>query len=582
MVKCTGLHDDTVTVVIGGEAGQGISRSGVLLGKSLMRAGFHCFGEIDYPSLIRGGHNFYSLRASSRKVHSTSGRIDLLVALNKESVLLHLDKMNSGGGVIHDETVKFENDEIHRNDVTFYPLPMSEVVKELGGPTIMRNTVGLGAVAALVELDIELLKNIVKETFEGRERIIRINQEALQKGFEYVIEFDYGFQCNVETGEKPDRILLTGNEAVALGAIQAGCKFYSAYPMTPASPVLHYLAGHDEEAGMAVIQAESEISAMLMTVGAGYTGVRAMTSTSGGGFCLMTEALSFAGMTETPVVVMIGQRPGPSTGLATYSSQGDLMFSIFGGHGEFQRVVVAPGDANECFYLTTEAFNLAERFQIPVIVLTDKSGIESHESVESFDLTKTCIDRGKLVEKWGKNEQYLRFKFTEDGISPRAPPGTPNTMVLASSNEHLESGRTTSSSDPVNAMVKKRALKEPYIRRAVEQLDSYKIYGDPDPDVTLVCWGSTKGPLLEALSLLQAEGVRTRLVQVIFMEPFPLDLPEHLEGTVILFENNSTSQLASLTRMRTGYIFPHMENRYDGRPFEPEDVRDRVLEVIQC
>jgi len=287
-------------------------------------------------------------------------------------------------------------------------------------------------------------------------------------------------------------------------------------------------------------------------------------------------------MTETPVVVMVGQRPGPSTGLATYSSQGDLMFSIFGGHGEFQRVVVAPGDAIECFYLTAEAFNLAERFQIPVIVLTDKSSIESHETVEPFDLSKTRIDRGKLVEKWDQSDKYFRFKFTDDGISPRAPPGTPNTIVLATSNEHFESGRTTSSSDPVNAMVEKRALKEPYIRQAVEQLDSYRIYGDSDPDVTLVCWGSTKGPLLESMSLLQAEGVRTRLVQVIFMEPFPLDLPEHLEGTVILFENNSTNQLATLTRMRTGYTFPHMENRYDGRPFIPEEVRDRVLEVIQC
>ena len=333
---------------------------------------------------------------------------------------------------------------------------------------------------------------------------------------------------------------------------------------------------------MAVIQAESEISAMCMTVGAGYTGARAMTSTSGGGFCLMTEALSFAGMTETPVVVMIGQRPGPSTGLATYSSQGDLMFSVFGGHGEFQRVVVAPGDVGECFYLTGEAFNLAERFQIPVIVLTDKSSIESHETVEAFDLTKIRIDRGKLVESWDQDEQYLRFKITEDGVSPRAPSGTSNTIVLATSNEHVESGHTTSSSDPVNTMVEKRALKEVHIRQAVEQFDTFKIYGDSDSDVTLVCWGSTKGPLLEAMSLLQAEGVKTRLVQVIFMEPFPMELPEHLEGTVILFENNSTNQLAALTRMRTGYIFPHMEKRYDGRPFIPENIRDRVLEVIEC
>jgi 2-oxoglutarate ferredoxin oxidoreductase subunit alpha len=352
--------------------------------------------------------------------------------------------------------------------------------------------------------------------------------------------------------------------------------------MTPASPVLHYLAGHDEETDMAVIQAESEISAMCMVVGASYTGVRAMTSTSGGGFCLMTEALSLAGMTETPVVVMIGQRPGPSTGLATYSGQGDLLFSVFSGHGEFQRVVVAPGDVDECFYYTTEAFNLAERFQIPVIVLTDKSGIESHETVEVFDIKKTHIDRGKIVSEWEEAVQYLRYKITEDGISPRAPPGTPNTIVLATSNEHFESGHTTSRANPVNSMVEKRKLKEPYIRQAVEQYVTFKVYGDSDPDVTLVCWGSTKGPLLEAMRLLQSEGVKTRLVQVLFMEPFPQDMLEYLEGTVILFENNSTNQLAALTRMRTGYVFPHMENKYDGRPFDPEDVRDRVMEVIRC
>jgi 2-oxoglutarate ferredoxin oxidoreductase subunit alpha len=316
-MKCTGLIDETVSIIIGGEAGQGISRSGMLLGKALMRAGFHCFGEIDYPSLIRGGHNFYRVRASSREVHSPSPHTDLLVALNEETVSIHLDTVNEGGGIIVDEKHGFDPGESGRDDVTFYPVPMTDIVKELEGPDIMRNTVALGAVAALIGLGLDALKEVVAETFEGRQRIVEMNVEALQRGWEYVVEYDYGFRCAVEPGTRPERIWLTGNEAVALGALAAGCRFYSAYPMTPASPVLHYMFAHDEESGVAVVQTESEISAILMAVGAGYSGVRSMTSTSGGGFCLMTEGLSLAAMTETPVVLMLGQRPGPSTGLAT-------------------------------------------------------------------------------------------------------------------------------------------------------------------------------------------------------------------------------------------------------------------------
>jgi len=417
-MKCSGLFDDTVSIIIGGEAGQGISRSGMLLGKALMRAGFHCFGEIDYPSLIRGGHNFYKVRASSREVHSPTPHTDLVVALNEETVSLHLDKVNMGGGVVVDEKYGLDPGETGRDDVTFYTVPMTEIVKELEGPAIMRNTVALGAVAALIGLGTETLKEVVAETFEGRPKIIEMNVEALQRGWEYVVEWAHGFRCNVEPGERPDRIWLTGNEAVALGAIAAGCKFYSAYPMTPASPVLHYMFAHDEESGLVVVQTESEISAILMAVGAGYAGVRSMTSTSGGGFCLMTESMSMAAMTETPVVVMLGQRPGPSTGLATYSAQGDLLFAVYGAHGEFKRVVLAPGDVDQCFYMTAEAFNLAERFQIPVIVLTDKNVLESHKTTEPFDPSKVKIDRGNLLTEWSGDEEYGRYRITEDGVSP--------------------------------------------------------------------------------------------------------------------------------------------------------------------
>ncbi len=578
-MKCSGLFDDTVSIIIGGEAGQGISRSGMLLGKALMRAGFHCFGEIDYPSLIRGGHNFYRVRASSREVHSPTPHTDLLVALNEETVALHLDSVNEGGGVILDEK-GFDPGAAVRDDVAFYPVPMTEIVKELEGPEIMRNTVALGAAAALIGLGLDTLKEVVAETFEGRQRIVETNVEALQRGWEHVAEHDHGFQCTVEPGTRPERIWLTGNEAVALGALAADCRLYSAYPMTPASPVLHYMFAHDAENGVAVVQTESEISAILMAVGAGYSGVRSMTATSGGGFCLMAEGLSLAAMTETPVVVMLAQRPGPSTGLATYSAQGDLLFAVYGAHGEFQRVVLAPGDVDECFYMTAEAFNLAERFQIPVIVITDKNVVESHKTTRPFDISRVEIDRGKLVTEWTGDEEYGRYKITGDGVSPRAPSGTMNALVLANSNEHPERGFSTSEPGLTKMMVEKRFSKVPHIREAVEALEPIRVYGAEDPDVTLVGWGSTKGPALEAVGMLEDEGVEARYVQVAVVEPFPDSLSQYLEGKTILVENNRASPLGTLIKLNTGYSFENVALRYDGRAFTPNEIRDRALEVI--
>ena len=578
-MRCSGLIDDTVTVLIGGEAGQGISRSGMLLGKAMMRGGFYAYGAIDYPSLIRGGHNFYTVRGSSRKVFSNSGKLDLVVALNRESVFRHMDEINPGGGIIYDEKDAL-SDELSRGDINYYPVPLSVVVKELGGPTIMRNTVALGSVAALVGLDVDILNELIAETFEGRDKIISMNVEAIRKGWENVIEFNHGFQCTLEAGERPERLWLTGNEAVALGAQAAGCNFLAAYPMTPASPVLHYFAGHDEETDSVVIQAESEISAMCMTVGASYAGVRSMTSTSGGGFCLMTEALSMAAIQENPVVIMLGQRPGPSTGLATYSAQGDLLFAIYGAHGEFQRIVLTPGDAEECFYLTAEAFNLAERFQIPVIVLTDKEIIESHETVEMFDISKVDIIRGNLLREW-KGDEYLRYRFTEDGVSPRIIPGTPNALILSNSNEHTERGFSTSVSESARIMVDKRFRKEEHIKRATGKLSPIKSYGSDDPDITMVGWGSTKGSSLEAIGLLSDQGVKTRYVQVRIMEPFPEGLMEYLSGETVLFENNRTAALGTLIKLNTGYKFNNVGLKYDGRPLTSDEIVSKVKEVLR-
>lgn len=586
-MRIAGLVDNTVSFMIGGEAGQGLTRSGSLLGMAFMRGGFHVFGANDYPSVIRGGHNFYVLRASDEEVHSQGDTVDLLLALNKETVVLHLGEVTTGGGIVYDEKTELKEGDVERDDVELFPFPLTAIVEEVGGTDIMRNTVALGAAVGLVGFDKEILKGMIYDAFAGRERIIEMNNRVIDLGYEYAMQrYHETFPCRLEpSSENPGRIMPTGNDAVALGAIHAGCRFYAAYPMTPASPILHYLAAKDAEADMVVIQTESEIAAINMVVGAGYAGVRAMTATSGGGFCLMTEALGLAAMIETPIVLMVGQRPGPSTGLATYTSQGDLLFAIHASQGEFPSVIVAPGDVEECFQLTAEAFNLAERFQVPSIILTDKYLVESHKSVDPFDTNEVDIDRGELhvVGGWTGTEEYKRYKFTDSGVSPRILPGTKGAMVMANSNEHTEYGYTTSEPDETAAMVDKRFRKLDALRIEIESLNPVKTYGDRDAEVTLVGWGSTKGPALEALKMLRRDGVKARFVQVVYMEPFPTEaLGEALKGggKHILVEANRTAQLGRLIKLNNGFSFEHVLLKYDGRPFNPGDIRARVMEAL--
>jgi 2-oxoglutarate ferredoxin oxidoreductase subunit alpha len=585
-LRCEGIDGNSVTFLVGGEAGQGITRSGSLLGKAIMRGGFHVFGANDYPSVIRGSHNLYTLRASDEEVHSHSDKIDLLLALNKETVLLHEHELHAGGGVIYDDQTGVEEGETKRENIAFYPVPLKTIVDEIGGTPIMMNTAALGAAVGLVSYDIEILKGIISDTFAGREEIIEANQKVAEIGYSFVKErYPDDFPCRLEPPyENPGRIMPTGNDAVALGAIQAGCKLYAAYPMTPASPVLHYLVAKDLETGTVVVQTESEISAINMTVGASFAGLRAMTSTSGGGFCLMTEALGLAAMTENPVVVMVGQRPGPSTGMATYSAQGDLLFAVHASQGEFPRVVVAPGDVDECFHRTMEAFNLAERYQTPAIILTDKNLLESHKSTEPLK-ARVGVDRGDLlVDEWTGEAEYARFKITDSGVSPRMLPGTEGATVLSNSNEHLEYGYTTIDPEAVMAMKDKRFRKMEGLREEIEGMEPVKLYGSDDAKITLVGWGSTKGPALEALKMLERDDVRARFVQVVYVEPFPVKaVGEALKdaGVSVLLETNQTGQLGKLVRLNNGFDFDHVYLRYDGRPFNPGEIRDRVAGVLR-
>ena len=576
-----------ISVMVGGEAGAGIARSGFLFAKACLRGGLHVFGTIDYQSLIRGGHSFYIARADAEETYSQADTIDLLLALNKETILLHKDELVPGGGIVYDgEEIALSLEELGRDDLKLCSVPLRKVVKELKGELIMRNTVALGAAVALLDYDLEILNGVIRDAFKPK--VAELNVKATKMGYDYAREhyaedFEYRLEKTSSAGKR--KIFLNGNEAVALGAIRAGCKFYAAYPMTPATGVLHFMAPLDREYGMIVVQAESEIAAINMVAGASFAGVRAMTATSGGGFCLMSEGLGMTGMTEAPVVIMLAQRPGPSTGLPTYSGQGDLRFAIHASQGEFLRVVIAPGDVEECFYKTMEAFNLAEKFQIPAILITDKYLVESHGAAELFDQNRIGVGRGLLLteDEYMGEEEYKRHKFTEDGVSPRAMPGMKGAIVRTSADEHDESGYTTDDPELTTKITDKRFKKLDALVKDLENYETTKLYGPKEADMTILGWGSTKGPIREAMKLLGKEGLKVNYLQIVYLNPFPVTNVQRIlksaKKTVVV-ENNKTSQLSSLIREHLLLTVDRKILKYNGRPFNPRELSQRIKEVL--
>ncbi len=576
-----------ISVMIGGEAGAGITRSGFLFAKACLRGGLHVFGTNDYQSLIRGGHNFYVVRVDAEEIYSQADTIDLLLALNKETVLLHKNGLVPGGGIVYDEEeVSVSDEELGRDDLKLYSVPLKRVVKELEGPLIMRNTVALGAAVSLMNYDMEILSGVMRDVFEPK--VAELNIKAARIGYDHARDHyagDFKYQLKRTSAAEKRWMFLTGNEAVGLGAIRAGCKFYAAYPMTPATPLLHFMAPLDREYGMIVIQVESEIAAINMVAGASFAGVRAMTATSGGGFCLMSEGLGMTGMTETPAVIMLAQRPGPSTGLPTYSGQGDLRFAIHASQGEFPRVVIAPGDVEECFYKTIEAFNLAEKFQIPAILITDKYLVESHGLSELFDQSRIGIDRGPLLtgDEHNGEEEYKRHKFTESGVSPRAMPGMRRAIVRTSADEHNESGYTTDDPQLTTEMIDKRFKKLDALVKELKNYETTKLYGPSEADVTILGWGSTKGPIREALKLLSKEGLNVNYLQIVYLNPFPnVNVEEILKSSkkTVAVENNKTSQLSSLIREHCLRSVDYKILKYDGRPFGPRELMQKIKRVL--
>ncbi len=568
------------TIKIGGEAGQGIQTIGDTLARVFTRSGYHVFSHQDYESRIRGGHNFYQIRVSERPISSSSEKVDILIALDKESFPRHERELAENGRIVYDSSSL----KVKHEGASFFDIPYAELAVQSGGERIMENTVATGAVLGMLGLDLTALLEILGDMFKRKgNAIVQANRSAATAGYDYAVKNCTRCSFSMSAGITTQRrMLINGVEAIALGALASGCKFYAAYPMTPSTGIMNYLASKEQEYGLVVEQAEDEIAAINMALGASFAGVRSMTGTSGGGFALMVEGLSLAAMTETPIVIALGQRPGPATGFPTRTEQGELEFAISAGHGEFPRVIFAPGTPRQAFYLANKAFDLAEKYQIPVFVLFDTYLADSQWTFDGLATDKLRYTDYRLRGDAFKNlKEYKRHAFTETGISPLAVPGDANHVVVTDSDEHDEEGHIVEDAETRVKMVSKRLLrKQPQIRK---EMAAPFLYGDHNPEVVLAGWGSTYGVLKEAVDELSKTG---SVAMLHFSELFPLPAPEGFDYVrflerakkTICIEHNATGQFERLLKAETGHRFSSHIRKFDGRPFLREEL---VREIEQ-
>ena len=555
-------------LLIGGAAGQGMETLSSNLSKILQRRGYHLFTLQDYMSRVRGGHNFFQIRFSENEVKTHRDDLDGIIALNQETVDLHIGRLNPDGFIIADEDVRSD-------DKRLITIPAKKIAKELGNPKVQSSVI-LGALLKIYGMDVLHLEDILSKKFD--EKVVNQNIEAFEKGHDLeTARFE-----EPETSKEPT-MLVQANESIALGALAAGMKFYSAYPMTPATSIMSYLVKKSIPAKVVVEQAEDEIAAINMAIGASYAGVRAMTGTSGGGYSLMVEAVGMAGITETPLVIAEIQRPGPATGLPTRTEQSDLKFVINSSHGEFPKMVIALRHPEDAFYQTARAFNLADKYQIPIILLGDQYMADAVRTVTPFDLDKVTIERHLADEDVYRNgKEYKRYELTENGISPRLVPGkVEGTMVNSDSDEHDETGNITEASDVRINMVEKRAKKFELLK---EELLEPDFIGEEDAEVLLLGWGSLHSQLSEAIDLLNADGEK-KFGALVFGDIWPL--PEKLlrayqakAKVLVNVEQNYTGQLADLISEVTGIRVDHSVLKYDGRPLSATEIKSKVLEVL--
>jgi len=546
-------------ILLGGAAGQGVDTTTAILEKLLKRAGSHVLTVRDFMSRIRGGHNFSLIRFGAEPVLSHDRALNAIVALNEETVELHAGELLEGGFILCDSALKIDDPRAVRLD-------MAGMARALGNPRAA-GSVAIGAVLKLFgespDGASEALRAFVKPEHLG------VNLKAIEAGYAAVEE-----RYPRAGGDAQGHLLITGSKAMALGALAAGMTFYTAYPMSPATPILEALAAAGEEAGAVVEQAEDEIAAINMAIGASFAGARAMTGTSGGGFSLMVEALGLSGMAEIPVVIIDVQRPGPVTGLPTRTEQSDLLFVISASQGEFPRMVIAPTDPADAFYQTMRAFHLAEKYQIPVLLLSDQYLGDASYTVPALDPRK--IEIARPASSHEGPEEYLRYRYTESGVSPRLIPGFTEHLVTADSDEHDERGAITESAEVRTRMVDKRMRK---IEGLKTELREPEFLGAEDFETLLVGWGSTRGPIADAVRRLNDSG--GRYAALVFSDVFPLPTRLLTEKAaratrIVNVEQNATGQLARLIRMETGIACAGGVLKYDGRQISGREIADRL------
>jgi len=620
------VQNNQLTWMIGGPQGSGINASAEVFAKACSRAGLRVYANIEYHSNIMGKHSFYRVRVSEEDIRSYREKTDILVALDHETLagdgdhrrwathFGHLNELNEGGGVIYDSEIGFDPAHASRTDLRFYAVPFMDIIKkaleEVGKGEqsrryeVMKNTVGLGASLALCDYPFDLVAEVITGQFKGkRNEVGQLNVRAAKLAFEFVkTNFDIaGFPYTLKPHTEPKaRILAKGYEIGAIAKLKAGCALQTYYPISPATDESVFLERQQREYGLLVVQCEDEISSINMAVGAAHMGVRVATATSGPGFALMVEGIGFASITEAagPVLVLY-QRGGPSTGLPTRQEQGDLLFALHPAQGDFPHIVIAPGDLRESYQDIFSAFNWADRYQMPIIVLSDKKLAAIYTTIDKLELKYDQIDRGErftgsewtAVEAKGPNDgnasnngnghangelkEYLRYALTKDGISPRSRPGIQGGRFWATTDEHDPDGHITEGVEMRVAMMRKRMGKLALAAKAIPQDQQYALHGPADADLTVVAWGSTKGTILDAIKALEGEGQKVNFLQCRLMRPFPAQpIGDILRKAkrVVSIEENYSGQLATHIASETGFLIKDRITKYDGRPFSEDEM----------
>jgi len=564
-----------VSVVLCGQAGQGIQTVEHLLTRIFKLTGYNVFATKEYMSRVRGGMNSTSIRIGSGPVRASVSRVDILIPLNK-GALQHVEPRLSAQTIIlaDKETLGADLDQTRYKSVD---VPFTQTASEIGNK-IYSNVVAVGTIAGLFGVDLKTASKYVEQFFAGKaEDVVQKNITALKAGFDLSagltksskIKFDIAGDTSVE-----EQVLLNGSEAVALGAIAGGCNFIASYPMSPSTGVLAFLAKRAKDFDIVAEQAEDEIAAMNMGLGAWYAGARAMVTTSGGGFALMTEGLSLAAMLESPMVIHLAQRPGPATGLPTRTEQGDLELALYAGHGEFPRIILTPGTIQDAFYLTQRAFNLADKYQVPVFILTDQYFVDSYYNTAAPDLAKVKVE--KHITRTAKD--YRRYAFTKSGISPRGVPGYGAGLVLVDSDEHDTEGHITEDLDVRVKMVDKRLKKGELLKADAVPPE---LTGPEDYKSLIVCWGSTYNIAYEAVQKLARDDVAILYFKQVY--PLPDQTADYLQKArrTIIVENNATSQFAKLIKLHTEIEIDSKILKYNGLSFTVEELAEKLNEVLK-